>query len=296
MIDRNSNLLTLSAMLKQEDRYYTISDFFGDLPVQTHNGQPPVNADARRQIAQWIVKIMETCNYQKEYAAITMSVLDRFVDTSDGHNALMDRGLYQLAALSALYVSVKVHCPQALSPDLVAQLSQGTFSRTDVETMERRILSALQWTVNPPTVMSFVRSYLDVIPFDYLDEKTRKIILDLVCLQAEMAVLDSRFISVKASRVALGSLLNAVESIFVDEVEFCDDITELLALSTDFKPSELQDIRCHLYEAITDETIMEAPTAQRGAFHRPINKTMRRESFIESPRSVFAHDEHMEHQ
>jgi hypothetical protein len=295
MIDSHCNLLSLCAMLQQEDRYYTISDFFRDLPIHDHNGQLSVDPNARRQIAQWIVKIMEACNYKKEFADITMSILDRFVDTTDGHHVLVDRGLYQLAALSALYVSVKIHCPQALSPDLVAQLSQGSFSRSDIESMERRILFALQWTVNPPTVMSFVRSYLDVIPVDRLDDETRKLILDLASLQADMAVLDSRFIPVKASRVALGSLMNAVESIFVDNAKFCKSIVELVAFSTDIDPYDLQDIRCNLYEAITDETSMESSAAQRNAFQRPVNKTMRRASFIESPRSVIEHDEPMEH-
>lgn len=292
MIDTESTLLTLRAMLQQEGTNYTISDFFRDLPIETPHGAP-VDATARQQIATWVINIMEACNYKKEYAAITMSLLDRFVDTADGHQVLLKRSDYQLAALAALYTSVKIHCPQALSPELVAKLSQGSFTRADVERMELRMLTALQWRVNPPTVMDFVRSYLHVIASDGLDEKSSQVILDLASLQAEMSVLDARFLTVKSSQIAFGSLLNAVESIFVDCIDFCEGLTEIVALSAKLNPDDLQDIRGLLYEAIMNETSIELPIAQRAAFRTPINKKTRRESFNESPRSVFEHDEIM---
>lgn len=288
MIDTESALLSLRAMLQQEDDTYIISDFFRDLPAQTCHGTP-VDAAARRQIAAWVVNIMDACNYKKEYAAITMNVLDRFVSTTDGRKVLLDRSEYQLAALTALYTSVKIHCPQALSPDLVAKLSQGSFTRVDIERMERRLLFALQFRVNPPTVMDFVRSYLDIVPSDGLDEESKQVILDLASLQAAMSVLDARFLTIKASHVAFASIINAIESVYTDSVDFCEGITEI-TLSTHTNAGDMRDIQSCLYEAIMDQTSIELPAAQKAVFHAPVNKKMRRESFIESPCSVVEHN------
>ncbi|KAG7353465.1 cyclin-like protein [Nitzschia inconspicua] len=294
MVEIESTLLTLRAMLLQEDASYTISEFFRDLPKETSHGTP-VDATARRQIAAWVVNIMDACNYKTEYAAITMSLLDRFVHSRDGRHVLLDRSEYQLAALAALYTSVKIHCPQALSPDLVAKLSQGAFTREDVERMEQKLLFALQFRVNPPTVMDFVRSYLCMVPSESLDNQSRAVLLDLASLQAEVSVLDATFISIKASHVAFGSLMNAIESTFLDNSDFCEDIMKIISLSTQINPSEVQDIQTHLYEAIMAQTSIDLPAAKKAVFHEPVNKRMRRESFKESPRSIFEHHELVEH-
>lgn len=279
----------MQAMKSQEDGCYQVPDYLADLPSKGKSGAP-VDAAARNQIAQWCINIMEAVGYEREYAAITMSFLDRFVATSEGRSVLLDRAQYQLAALTAIYTSVKIHCPSALSPELVAKLSQGQFSRQDLLAMERRMLAALKWRVNPPTTMDFIRSFLDLIPDSGLDEHTRKIVLDLATLQAETSILDYKFVTHKASHIAFSSLLNAVESVFgEDNLKYCNDMTEIIQFSSGINAGELSEMRCHLYEAIVNEDGMEIPCSQKAAFHRPVNKKMRRDSFVESPRSVYEH-------
>jgi lipoyl(octanoyl) transferase len=289
MIDdqQDIQLHTLQAMRSQEEQSYHMPDYLSRLPATSSCRHPPVDAAARQQIAQWCINIMEACSYQREYAAVTMSFLDRFVSTTEGHSTLLDRTQYQLAALTAIYTSVKIHCPQALSPDLVAKLSQGSFTRQDIEAMERRMLSALQWRVNPPTPMHFIRAYLDLIPTSGLDEHTRKVILDLAALQAEKSVLDYRFVPFKASHIAFGSLLNAVESVVGEcNMDYLNDVTKVIYLSSGIDPAALSELQCYLYEAMVGQDV-EIPCRQSGATHPP--KKMRRESLVESPRSIVDH-------
>ena len=290
MIDdqQDATLFTLQAMRRQEEQCYQVSDYLSRLPADTCCRQAPVDAAARQQIAKWCINIMQACNYQREYAAITMSFLDRFVSTSEGHSILLDRQQYQLAALTAIYTSVKIHCPQALSPDLVAKLSQGSFSRQDIEAMERRMLAALQWRVNPPTIMDFIRSYLDLIPETGLDEHSRNVVLDLAALQADTSVLDYKFVPHKASHIAFGSLLNAVESVFGEtNMDYLTDVSEIIQLATGIHGSALSELRSQLYECIIGQDGIEIPSSQKAAIHPP--KKMRRESYVESPRSIMDH-------
>jgi len=287
MIDQESNLFTLQAMLKQEEACYGVPDFFHNLPAKSEHGLP-VDASARSQIAQWCINIMDACKYPREHAYIIMSCLDRFVSTSEGRSALLNRCEYQLAALTSVYTCVKVHCPQALSPDLVARLSQGSYTKQDIEAMELKFLSALQWRVNPPTIMDFLRIYLNLIPSDCINEHTRKVIVELVGYQADLSLSDFNLSRRPASFIAFASLLNAIESIFVKDIEFCEDIAQLIETATEIDPCALQILRGILYEAII-QTNVECQSREESSTHAPINKRMHRDSFSESPRSVFQH-------
>jgi hypothetical protein len=288
MMDTEATLFTLKTMMKQEESSsYTLCDYFRDLPERTEKYGQPVDKVARQQIAEWCMNIMDACNYTREHAAITMNILDRFVSTSEGYKALLNRSEYQLASLTSVYLSVKIHAPQALSPDLVARLSQGSYTREDVETMERRILKALQWRVNPPTVMDFVRTYLTLIPSYSLDEETQKVIIELTNLQADLSVTEFNLSTFKASHVAFASLLNALEGVFHKDIEACDEFAELLYLATQINPDNLQILRGFLYEAILDKTDVDLSLTEKPASRAPLTKRMQRESsFAESPRSV----------
>jgi hypothetical protein len=295
MTDTEATIFTLQAMLKQEEACYHVSDIFQNLPEKTSRAEP-VDAAARMAIAKWVINIMDACHYQREIAAVTMSCLDRFLSTSDGYSVLLNRSEYQLAALSAVYTSVKIHCPQALSPDLVARLSQGSFSRQDIERMERRILNSIQWRVNPPTALSFLRSYLDLIPSHSLDEQSRKVIVDLVALQTDLSVTEYKFATEKASHVALGSLMNAMECIFANDLDFCDDVAELISVCINVDPNKVHDLRNSLYEAIDQTSVPLVETKPKIVPHSSHSKRMHRDTFYESPRSVYEHHAHHQQQ
>jgi hypothetical protein len=288
MMDVETSNHTLRAMLHQEETCYTVEDYFQRLPQETSYGLP-VDESARQQIGQWCINIMDACSYTRETASMTMSCLDRFVATPEGHQALVDRNEYQLAALTAVYLTVKVHCPQALSPDLVASLSQGSFTREDVETMERRMLHALQWRVNPPTIMDFVRLYLDLVPTDCLDQHARNVVVELAGYQADLSILEFEFATAKPSHVAFASLLNAVESVYKDDFRTCDSIAELVACSTDINHRNIRGLRSLLYGAITEQVSAELLDPDVSGKSPIPNKRMHRASFVESPKSVFDH-------
>ena len=287
-----SSLPILRAMLQQEESCYKIQDYFQHLPSSEDCTAEVVDADARQQIAQWCINIMGACNFTTEHAAVTMSCLDRFVSTSDGKKVLLDRFQYQLAALTALYLSVKIHCPQALPPDLVAKLAQGRHKEKDIEAMERSMLAALQWRVNPPTVMDFVRIYLDMIAANShhdFDPQTQAVVLELTGYQANLAVIQFGLVIEKASHVAVASLMNALECIYMDDNEdFCDSIYHCISCYTDdLDTNSIEEMQEQLYTAITEHTTStELETRKKPSNGFTIGKISQRNSFTESPRSV----------
>ncbi len=250
-IDFESDAMTIQAMLNQEESGYFLNDYLRKLPRSTPLGQP-VDALARSTIADWCVKIMDVCQYHRETAAIAVSYLDRFMASPAGYSILLNRKQFQLAALACVYSAVKIHEQQALGPELVAKLSNGERTSRDIEKMELHLLEALQWRVNPPTSMSFVRSHLALIPESDMDTLTRQALLDLTQYQVDMSILKYEVALEKASIVGLAALLNAADSICEDGTLF-DRIESLVLNYTSIHASTLVVVRSKLYELISSK-------------------------------------------
>lgn len=279
---------TIKAMLKQENSGYVVSSYLEQLPPSTSLG-PPVDAIARSTIADWCVKIMDVCQYQRETAAIAISYLDRFMASPDGYNILVDRKLFQLAALACVYCAVKLHEQQVLGPELVAKLSNGERTSTDIEKMELRLLQALRWRVNPPTAMAFVRNHLYLIPESDLDALTRQALLDLTQYQIEISILKYEFAIEKASAVGLAALLNAADSI-CDDGSLFDAIESLILKCTNIQVSTLSILRNKLYELIcsndTSASLPYLPALRKPTSGFSSYTKTEGDSFSASPRTV----------
>jgi hypothetical protein len=285
-MDIETSLSNIEAMLRQEESCYTVPDYLKHLPAHTAFGQP-IDAAARLSVAQWCVKIIGICHYKRETAAIAISCLDRFVSTPDGHQVLLDRRQFQLAALTSVYTAVKIHEQKALAPDLVAKLSHGSHTETDIEAMERRMLQALQWRVNPPTSMEFVRKFLDLIPQDVLDEKSRKVAMELVQYQVDLSVGGYDFCTKKASCIAFASLLNAVESVQNDNMT-SSYVESVIAHSANINSHAFQDLRDKLYEAISAHSaskMLETELTRKSSCASACSSSSEN-SYSNSPRSV----------
>jgi hypothetical protein len=226
-------LETIAAMLHQEHAYNKID--WTRLGQQQHQEHTPssssrsssaaplhhfpetVDIECRSKMATWCIQIVDFCKFTRETAEISMSHLDRFLATPAGAAALHDRTLYQLASMAALYTAVKIHEPEAMDPKLVSNLSRGAYSAADVEAMERQLLSALSWRVNPPTCLSFVRKLMELIPVEAMDQEMLRTAFELTKFQTELAVHDFQFVTVKPSVVAYCSLMNSLESLGLDD-------------------------------------------------------------------------------
>jgi hypothetical protein len=142
-------------MRRQEENGYASSDYLAQIPPSaTSPLDTPVDENCRNVMAKWCNEISDFCKYSRETASIAMSCLDRFMATPDGQTVFLYRSLFQLAAMTALYTAVKIHEHEAMDPALVSCLSRGAYSPEAVEAMEARMLTAIQWRVNPPTALA----------------------------------------------------------------------------------------------------------------------------------------------
>ncbi len=247
-------LETIHAMRRQEEIAYSVSDYLSCLPETNAAHDAPVDATCRHVMAKWCNEIADFCEYKRETVAIALNCLDRFMTSPSGHEVLLDRNQYQLAAMTALYSSVKVHEQEAMDPRLVSNLSRGVHSAEAVEAMESKMLNAIQWRINPPTAMSFMRSMIDLIPDHLMNSCEKETIADITKFQIELAVNEYKFCTVNASSISFACALNAMESV-IDDAMLCSEFETSMAKTMMLDTSCVRDIRIALYELMNSSDV-----------------------------------------
>jgi hypothetical protein len=294
-IDTDAIFSTVQAMCRQEESTYCACE---SLYQSEPNGaliangplhsEAVVDVDCRSKMATWCYQVIDFCKFDRETASIAMNYLDRYMLTEQGNAAWVDRKVFQLAAMTSLYTAVKIHEPEAMDPKLVATLSRGAYTTKQVEAMEVSILSALQWRVNPPTALAFVRQFLELIPADVVDQSMRASAYDITKFQTELATTEHDFVTIPASTIAFGSLMNSLESLQLDEkVLGYTGYILCQAIGIDQSDEEVLTVQNALYQ-----TIVKHPAAGNlthfATAASQMRKPIRRSSFDTSPRSVSA--------
>ena len=257
-IDTESALATIEAMRKQEETGYRSYDYLHQqVPPfpsvnSPQNAGEPVDVDCRFRMSEWCYQIVDFCKFKRETVAVSMSYLDRFLCTPAGLDIFLDRSMFQLAAMTALYTAIKIHEPEAMEPTLIASLSRGVYNEEQVEAMEFKMLNAIMWRVNPPTAIAFIHELLDLIPSSIISGDARAAVIDLAKFQTEVAVSDYAFVTVNTSSIAFAALFNAFESMNMDlKLQSHIEYSLAQAAKIESQSTQIRDVRIRLYEAIT---------------------------------------------
>ena len=292
-MNSEQTLETMHAMRCQESAY-GVPDYLSQIP-QTTALDTPVDASCRHVMAKWCCEIADFCKYKRETVAIAMNCLDRFMSTPVGHQILLDRNAYQLASMTALYSAVKIHEQEAMDPNLVSSLSRGVHSAKAVEEMEFKMLKAIQWRVNPPSAMSFVRSMMELVPDHIVGPTERETVLEISRFQIELSVNEYDFCRYQASSVAFAALLNSFESL-VDDGMFFANFESTMSQAVGVNAASLRNLRIALYELMNGGQALAIPeptahtpaadaTATMDAYGQPVKIDGQ---FETSPRAVNA--------
>jgi hypothetical protein len=142
---------------------YAVADYFGEILFPfLHIG---ILCEILRQLTthahSFICPHDTFPDFDREVAGIALSYLDRHFS----RRVCTDKNSYQLAAMTSLFLSIKLHTTghtqrkRLVMSDLV-NLGRGVFSPQDIVNAEVEILSSLSWYVHPPTPHAFMRELL----------------------------------------------------------------------------------------------------------------------------------------
>jgi len=219
----------LAAMLKQEESRYKCQNYLSpeyeirqtsrstftskafyppvcsDLSSSGSSASGGLNEIWREKICEWTYQVVDHFDFNREIVAISLSYLDRFLATRQ-----VNKKIFQLAAMTTLYLSVKLFEPQHLRMSSLIELSRGYFTVEHIAVMEATILRSLSWHVHPPTTLAFTRLIMQLLPIECC-RSLRHDVMELSRFLSELSVCDYFFVTRKASSVAVATLLNAID-------------------------------------------------------------------------------------
>jgi lipoyl(octanoyl) transferase len=131
-----------------------------------------IDENVRCRICEWSFKVVDEFGFDREVVSIAMNYIDRYVAYATESDILLSPLAFQLVAVTALYLAIKLHgeINPAIGPRrklkivTFVKVNGGCFSVEAIEKMERNLLSFLNWKMNPPTILSFVATMLRLLP------------------------------------------------------------------------------------------------------------------------------------
>lgn len=116
------------------------AQLFDSLPSEQSAGA--INERWREKICEWAYQVVDHFDFSREVVAISISYLDRFLGTRR-----VTKKVFQLAAMTCLYLAIKIHERKSLSMDSFAGLSRGFFKDVHIVAMEESILRYVQMSL-----------------------------------------------------------------------------------------------------------------------------------------------------
>jgi len=244
--NKDDALNILLAMLSNESSFHTPAHRArleaacrGFLYASLDDTTDHVNDHDRARMCDWYYEMADFLKIDRATASRSLALLDRFMATPiDSSVALSTRTIpsfaskenitvteaviaaskhrdvYQLVALTALFLSIKLFERLSIEPSHVSYLSRGRYTAQEVVKMESIMLQALEWKVCSAYKVDYVNAYLDVV-LSKGDMNTTHHLLssfkDLANVQIQLSDYDSSYSFLKPSLVAFAAVNNAFE-------------------------------------------------------------------------------------
>lgn len=143
----------INILIEQDIKYYESKDYL--LPSLKPSSQLPnaevyqsqdavaltpsasINEAWREKICEWSYQVVDHFDFSREIVSISMSFLDRYLSST---LKLVDKKLFQLTAMTCLYLAIKLYEPGTLPMQAMIELSRGYFTVEQMTIMEMDIL------------------------------------------------------------------------------------------------------------------------------------------------------------
>ena len=217
---------TLAAMLQQEHNRYMTRDYC----MLAANER----AVWRKKSIQWMINIRHRFHYCFSTVETAMNILDRYLAEIATYNDLSELRHFQLAAITSMYLASKLREHESIAPQVLTW--ETGFEVESIESMERSILSMIDWHVQPPTASDFIHQIAEQLPQGYFPgenlEQSRAVVAENACLQIEYEIWYTGFIGIKKSIIAVTAVWSVLD-MYEISVDLFQDFPDLKVLAND---------------------------------------------------------------
>jgi hypothetical protein len=106
-----------------------------DLSTASSSASCNINEVWREKICEWSYQVIDHFDFSREIASVSIHYLDRFLGTRQ-----VNKKVFQLAAMTSLFLAIKLYEPGRLSMSSMIELSRGYFMVEQMAAMETSIL------------------------------------------------------------------------------------------------------------------------------------------------------------
>lgn len=286
--EQNDVVDRICIMLKQETSTYACQDYLLRQKLETIDNVTLSSDDCpelvnevdtlcREKMCEWSYRVVDHFHASRNVASIAFAYLDRFVDLCS-----CDRHAFKLAAMTCLYMAMKLFNAREISMRSLAELSRGEFDMAHIAEMEGIILKTLSWRLNPPTPQCFINALYGLLPS--ASTPVKRAICQRATFFVELSLFDYCFVTQPRSAIALAALLNAMEGMDEtvvskqDQLKFVKTLRETVKL--EHSEEKVESIRNRLWFIYSQSVQYQADSEDFGmtqASEAPVNNlTMKR--------------------
>lgn len=235
-------------MLQQESLpVYRISDYlavaqslYSVNSAPYHDSNDCIDFECRETMVEWSFQVADFAHLRRDTVAIAMNYLDRYLSRKilNAKNIMCCRKLFQLSAMSALFLAIKLNEKKSITAKMFAELSRGSYSASDIHLVEEEILKTLDWRVNGPTAQQFLCHIMLLCSEPLKLIKCSESFVNLCNYQLDLSVGDYWFTSLKPSALALATVLNSIDNNAADAHRAeIPTLIENISMATGIDPS-----------------------------------------------------------
>lgn len=164
----------------------------------------------REKICEWCFQVVDHCDIDRDVVSVALSYFDRYLSC----HAKIAESLYQLVAMTSLYLAVKLHSTKKISVASMSSLSKGQFRPDQISKMEVYIIQSLNWHLNPPTPIIYLNVADPLLEASSPgDAQALYDVSELSRYLLELSVCDEFFADKRPSSVALAAVAVAMENL-----------------------------------------------------------------------------------
>ncbi|KAI8103512.1 hypothetical protein M9435_004849 [Picochlorum sp. BPE23] len=161
--------------------------------------QTDINPAMRSILVDWLVEVGLEYRLSSDTLFMSVALIDRFLSLSD-----IRRNRLQLVGITAMLVSSKYEEIYAPQVDEFCFITDSTYTRDEVLSMEKELLKLLEFDLTQPTTKTFLRRYIKAasaeISLDVVFEF-------LVSYLAELSLMDYNLLKFLPSHIAASCIL-----------------------------------------------------------------------------------------
>lgn len=253
----------INALYEQErDSLYLISDYLNEVP----ESQQMIDELCRTKICEWYFQFVDCTKLQRKTAVSAASLLDKYLSSGNKstREVIRSRKKYQLAAMTTLFISIKLFESYSIDTALLASLSKQFYKKEEFSKMENHIVLSLNWKLNFPTALCFLEYFIKFVPIQHTSNgssnSTTTIIKTYSKYLVERSVENYKLSMEKPSYVALAAISISMEK-FSDFLRIDDGKADFLKLMHSIeKYTHLWFDESHIQDVI--DRILHLPSKQ----------------------------------